>query len=180
MLQKKDVYGKIDILRKYFITEGLHPSDERYESHNFQYYSQDIITRGNICMWWGNSMWPRFGVGWPKYTPHTQSLAPPPEGQPLQARPVAVEPINQTKKHLTELSNDRRKKIRMEYVRRGLFRINKKTQRNLLFSIKIILILIFYEFKSNTCLGVHNSISHPFCLSRTYLYLFGGVSIVSA
>ena len=99
---KERCLWQIDILRKYFITEGLHPSDERYESHNFQYYSQDIITRGNICMWWGNSMWPRFGVGWPKYTPHTQSLAPPPEGQPLQARPVAVEPINQTKKHLTE------------------------------------------------------------------------------
>lgn len=101
-VSKKRCLWQIDILRKYFITEGLHPSDERYESHNFQYYSQDIITRGNICMWWGNSMWPRFGVGWPKYTPRTQSLAPPPEGQPLQARPVAVEPINPTIKHLTE------------------------------------------------------------------------------
>ena len=101
-VSKKRCLWQIDILRKYFITEGLHPSDVRYESDNFQYYTQDIIIRGNICRWWGNSMWPRFGIGWPKYTPITQSQAPPPEGQPSQTRPIAVEPINQTKKHITE------------------------------------------------------------------------------
>uniref|UniRef100_A0A6C0FBE5 Uncharacterized protein n=1 Tax=viral metagenome TaxID=1070528 RepID=A0A6C0FBE5_9ZZZZ len=102
-VSKKRCLWQIDILRKYFITEGLHPSDVRYESDNFQYYTQDIIIRGNICRWWGNSMWPRFGVGWPKYTPRPRSPSPPPlEERPEQNRPVPNIPINQTKKHITE------------------------------------------------------------------------------
>ena len=98
---KERCLWQIDILRKYFISEGLHPSDERYESHNFQYYGEDIITRGNICMYWGSRMWPRFAIGWPKYTPRRPPS--PPEEQPVQMRPVVVEPINPTKRYLTEL-----------------------------------------------------------------------------
>lgn len=48
-------------------------------------------------------MWPRFGVGWAKYTPRPRSPPPPPlEERPEQNRPVPNIPINQTKKHITE------------------------------------------------------------------------------
>ena len=101
---KERCLWQIDVLRRYFITEGLDPSDSRYEFDNFQYYTVDIITRGHICMYWGNRMWSQFSEVWPRYISQTQSQPPrPTEPQPEQMRPVAIEPINPTKTHLTEL-----------------------------------------------------------------------------
>jgi len=109
---KERCLWQIDTFRKYFITEGLDPSDPRYVGENFRYYTEDIITRGDICMWWGNSMWSRFGVGWPKYTSREysppspqspQSPPSPPSPPPDNQRPSVHAPLNPTKVHLTEL-----------------------------------------------------------------------------
>jgi len=100
---KERCLWQIDIFRKYFITEGLDPSDPRYVGENFRYYTEDIITRGDICMWWGNSMFPRFGVGWPKYTSREYSPPSPPSPPPENQRPSLHAPLNQTKVHLIEL-----------------------------------------------------------------------------
>ena len=109
---KERCLWQIDIFRKYFITEGLDPSDPRYIGENFQYYAEDVNTRGDICKWWGLCIYSCFGVGWPKYTPRHYTpespqspqsppspTSPPPENQ----RPSVHAPLNQTKVHLTEL-----------------------------------------------------------------------------
>lgn len=84
-----------DLLKRFFIEEGdsnirqdvgaRQGDGYRYDEGNDVYY----LSSEDICQWWAEEI---------------QSLIPrPPDSSPPPARPVVVEPVNETKKKLTEI-----------------------------------------------------------------------------